>query len=155
MLYTASYFEPKHHHGRLLSISRSVPKSFKVDGKLEFLAPNAQLLKDWKAKSIDEAEYCQRYRLQLKESWQQVSSWLKSLNVNTTATLLCYERQGAFCHRNLVAKLVAKHRSDVFSGCDVKRVTIPQCSVCQTELTVGLDANFCSGCRTWRKQCKS
>lgn len=77
MLYTASYFEPVHHHGRLLSISRSVPKGFRVDGKLDFLAPNAQLLKDWKAKSIDEAAYCQRYRLQLKESWQQVSDWRK------------------------------------------------------------------------------
>lgn len=151
MLYTASYFEPVHHHGRLLSISRSIPKGFRVDDKLEFLAPNAQLLKDWKDKSIDEDVYCQRYRLQLKESWQQVSDWLNSLNTNTTATLLCYERSGAFCHRNLVAKLVSKHRRDVFGGCDVRRVEIPQCSVCQTELIVGLDSCFCPGCRTWKK----
>lgn len=151
MLYTASYFEPKNHHGVLLSISRSVPKSFKVDDKLEFLAPNAQLLKDWKEKNIDEATYCERYRLQLKESWQQVSCWLASLNKNTTATLLCYEPLGVFCHRNLIAKLVKKHRPEVFGGCDVRRVEIPKCSSCKTELTIGLDANFCSGCRAWKK----
>jgi len=151
MLYTASYFAPEHHHGRLLSISRSVPKGFKVDGLLEFLAPNAQLLSLWQAKSIDEDEYCKRYRLQLKESWQQVLSWLKSLDKNTTATLLCYEPKGAFCHRNLVAKLVRKHRPEIFGGCDVRRVEIPKCSLCQVELIIGLDANFCSGCRTWKK----
>ncbi|KJH69801.1 DUF488 family protein, N3 subclade [Aliterella atlantica] len=151
MLYTASYFEPEHHHGVLLSISRSVPKGFRVDGALDFLAPNAQLLKDWKAKSIDEEAYCQRYRLQLKESWQQVSSWLKSLDAKTNQTLLCWEHQGAFCHRNLIALLVQKHRSDVFGGCDIRRVEIPKCTVCETQLTIGLDANFCSGCRIWQK----
>lgn len=151
MLYTASYFAPEHHHGKLLSISRSVPKGFKVDGKLDFLTPNAQLLKDWSGKSIDEAAYCERYRLQLKESWQQVADWLKSLNASTTQTLMCWEPKGDFCHRNLVVKLVRKHRPDVFGGSDVRRVEIPKCDVCQTELTVGLDANFCSGCRTWRK----
>lgn len=151
MLYTASYFESAHHHGKLLSISRSVPKGFKVDGKIDFLVPNAQLLSDWKDKSIDTTAYCERYRTQLKDSWQQISNWLKSLDASTTATLLCYEPSGAFCHRNLVAKLVQKHRSDVFGGCDVRRVEIPQCSICQTALTIGLDANFCLKCRTWRK----
>lgn len=148
MLYTASYFEPEHHHGKLLAISRSVPRGFKVDGDLDFLAPNAQLLSLWKDNKIDEAAYCQCYRLQLKESWQQVSDWLKSLDAKTTVTLLCYEPKLAFCHRNLVAKLVRKNRPDVFGGCDVRRVEIPKCSICQTELTVGLDACFCPKCRT-------
>lgn len=151
MLYTASYFEPKHHYGKLISISRSVPKGFKVDGKLEFLAPNAQLLSLWKDKSIDETTYCQRYRLQLKESWQQVSSWLTSLDGSATMTLLCYEPSGAFCHRNLVALLVKKHRPDVFGGCDIKRIEIPKCNSCQVELIVGLDSCFCPSCRTWKR----
>lgn len=151
MLYTASYFESAHHHGRLLAISRSIPKGFRIDDKLDFLAPNAQLLSDWKAKCIDEVAYCERYRLQLKQSWQQVSDWLKSFDAQTAVTLLCYEPKGSFCHRNLVALLVGKHRPDVFGGCDVVRMEIPQCSVCQTQLTVGLDASFCSGCRTWKK----
>lgn len=151
MLYTASYFEPEHQHGVLISISRSVPKGFKVDGALEFLAPNAQLLSDWFGKSIDETAYCERYRSQLKQSWQQVSSWLNNLNTKTTVTLLCWEPKGAFCHRNLVALLVRKHRPDVFGGSDVMRVEIPKCSVCQTELTVGLDSCFCPCCRVWKK----
>lgn len=151
MLYTASYFERVHHHGRLIAISRSIPKNFKTDGKLDFLVPNAQLLDEWKTKSIDEDQYCQRYRLQIKESWQQVSDWLNSLDTKTNHTLLCWEAKGAFCHRNLVAKLVQKHRSGVFGGCDVMRIKIPPCNVCQEKLTVGLDASFCPGCRTWQK----
>lgn len=66
MLYTASYFEPNCHYGHKLSISKSVPKGFKVDGQLSFLVPSCQLLTDWKAKQITEDEYIQRYREQIK-----------------------------------------------------------------------------------------
>lgn len=44
MLYTASYLESTRHQGLLLWISCSVPKGFKIDGKLEFLIPSAELL---------------------------------------------------------------------------------------------------------------
>lgn len=44
MLYTASYLEFTHHQGLLLSISCSVPKGFKIDGKLKFFMPSAKLL---------------------------------------------------------------------------------------------------------------
>ena len=62
MIYTASYFEPHRHHGKRLSISRSIPAGFQVEGRLEFLIPHADLLKAWKTKWINETEYTNRYR---------------------------------------------------------------------------------------------
>jgi len=126
MLYTASYFEPVHHHGKKVAISRSSPKEFKADSQLDFLAPSAELLVDWKNKKIDEAEYTERYRGQIKQSWKQVKAWLDSLNPKEDITLLCWEKTG-FCHRNLVAKLVKHYRPDCFRGCDVVRVEIDKC----------------------------
>ncbi len=37
MIYTASYFEPHRHHGKRLSISRSISTGFQVEGHLEYL----------------------------------------------------------------------------------------------------------------------
>jgi hypothetical protein len=61
VIYTASYFETNRHHGKLLSISRSIPQGFRVDGRLEFFIPGADLLWDWKTKRINEEEYTNRY----------------------------------------------------------------------------------------------
>ncbi len=150
MLYTASYQEPAYHHGLLLSISRSIPKGFKADGKLEFFMPSAELLVDWKASRLNEAEYVESYREQIKESWQEVKLWLDNLDLKPDRTLLCWEAKGKFCHRNLVAKLVQKYRPDCFGGCDVLRVEMPLCKHCNSEMIPGLDAGYCRGCNVWK-----
>ncbi len=90
MLYTASYFEPSHHHGEKVAISRSLPKGFKADGRLDFLAPSRELLSDWKNEKINEVEYTARYRVQIKQNWQQVKVWLDSLSSKKDLTLLCW-----------------------------------------------------------------
>ncbi len=151
MLYTASYFEPQHHHGLKIAISRTVPRGFKVDGSLLFLAPNSDLLNDWKAQKIDEAGYIQQYREQIKDNWGEVKAWLDKLNAKQQLTLLCYEKKDSFCHRALIAKLVKKYRPDCFGGCDVLRFVLPRCQNCSTELIPGLDASFCSICRTYSR----
>ncbi|WP_261892272.1 DUF488 family protein, N3 subclade [Acaryochloris marina] len=74
MLYSASYFEPRNHHGLLVSISRSHPRSFQVDTKLPFLAPSQGLLDDWKHHQLTEAGYTDRYRQELQQAWPQVNS---------------------------------------------------------------------------------
>lgn len=68
MIYTASYFEPTHQHGMLVSISRSSPAGFKVNDRLPFLAPSEDLLAAWKTKALDESGYVERYRTQIRES---------------------------------------------------------------------------------------
>ncbi len=151
MLYTASYFEPQHHHGLKIAISRTVPRGFKVDGSLPLLAPSSDLLNDWKMQKIDETGYIQRYREQIKDNWGEVKVWLDGLNPKQHLSLLCYEKKGSFCHRALIAKLVNKYRPDCFGGCDVLRFDLPTCQDCSTELIPGLDLNFCSICRVYSR----
>ena len=76
MFYAASYLEPTHHHGLLLSISDRIPKTFKLNGEIEFLIPNADLLAKCQAEPIDEAVYTDQYRRQIKQRWDDVKRWL-------------------------------------------------------------------------------
>lgn len=149
MLYTASYFQTTNHHGRLISVSRTIPKDFEIDGKLSFFAPQQDLLADWKEKKITPEIYQEQYRNQIKHCWEQVKAWLAKLDPNQDATLLCWEAKGKFCHRNLIAQLVRKHRPDCFGGCDILYLEPERCLKCNTKTYVGLDASFCPSCRVW------
>ncbi len=124
MIYTASYFQPENHHGKLLSISKSEPRRFQVDGKLYFFAPSEGLLLDYKAKKIDNESYTDQYRKQMRLVLSQIGDWLRSLKPEEDITLLCWEKKGYFCHRNLVIKFVEKYRPDCFGGCDVPKSTL-------------------------------
>lgn len=158
MIYTASYFEPNCHHGAKISVSRSVPQGFKIDGKLPFLAPSSPLHKDWKAKRLDESTYAERYRTQILKNWSQVKQWLEGLQPSEHITLLCWEQSGIFCHRYLIAKLIEKHRSDCFGGTDVvrnlTRIEMPRCKQCSSRVIPGLDGSYCLQCRNWLRSCE-
>lgn len=137
MIYTASYFEPHRHHGKRLSISRSIPAGFRVEGRLECLIPSADLLNAWRAKRINEAEYTNHYRKQIKMNLPIIKHWLSNLDPQEDMTLLCWEssainkivtkpvgiveeaKERPFCHRNLAIKLVQKFRPDCYGGMDV------------------------------------
>ena len=175
MIYSASYFERKRHHGKLLSISRSVPQGFRVHGRLDFFVPGADLLRDWKKKSIDQAEYTNRYREQIRANLKPIKAWLASLNPQEDMTLLCWERSGIdqtlkrwqetgewkeqrpFCHRNLAIKLVEKFRPDCYGGTDAINYPMPVCWKCLSLVIPALitegydDAHYCPKCRTWTK----
>lgn len=150
-IYTASYFEPGNHHGQLIAISHTIPKGFKLEKQLKFLVPNPDLLGDWQQGLMTKDEYVQRYRAQITASWREVKQWLDSLRPKLDMTLLCWEKQGEFCHRNLVAKLIQKHRPDVWGGRDVRRVERLLCPHCATPVYPGLEFSFCPTCKTWLK----
>ena len=120
MIYTASYFQPKNHHGRRAGISRSVPKHFIPDDRLLFLAPSAALLRDCKL-GLSEEDYTNRYREELKGRWAIVKPWLQQIQPEQDQTLLCWEHKGNFCHRNLVGLMVQKYCPDCWGGSDVLR----------------------------------
>lgn len=137
MIYTASYFEENRHHGRLISISRSEPKGIRIDGKLDFLVPSIELLRDWKKNLIDVEGYIARYREEVRQNWAAVKAWIESLDPAEDQTLLCWERSRIeknlkhwqqtgqwsegrpFCHRNLAIKIVERYRPDCYGGRDV------------------------------------
>jgi len=118
MIYTASYFKPKSHYGTLVCISRSAPTWFNADHSLSFFTPSTSLLRHWK-KNQDESYYRERFREQIIENKVRVNSWLQELVPDQDQTLLCWEKPGEFCHRNLVGLLVAKYRPDCWGGADL------------------------------------
>ncbi len=136
MLYTASYFEPQFHHGQLIAISQTIPKGVRVDSRLEFLAPSKSLLADCQAEKITQDQYIERYRVQIKESWKQVKSWLNTLSCTDDSTLVCWEKKGSFCHRNLIAKLVKRHHPECLGGCDILHIEMDKCLKCDSKQNI-------------------
>lgn len=135
-IYTASYFQPQHHNGRLVSISISEPKGFRSHKGLRFLAPPDDLHKDWEmwkkeAKSaglpfpaqfhID--AYTERYRLNFMARIDEIRAYLNSFTEWQSETWLCWERPGGFCHRNLAIAYVKKYYPHLYGGQDVKPAT--------------------------------
>ena len=124
MIYTASYKQPQNHHGELISISRTVPRGVSVNGSIPFLAPSQGLLEFWKA-TKDEQQYIDRYRQEISRHWGGIDSdtaianWLRGLSPRIDQTLLCWEKSGDFCHRNLAIKFVQKYRPDCYGGMDI------------------------------------
>lgn len=129
MIYTASYFAPQHHHGELISISNSIPKGISVSESLGFFKPSRELLGWWKESRKDEAawaEYTSRFWALLAERKETILNWIDSLGSrpDRDITLCCWEAEGEYCHRNLVARLLRKHKPDFFGGCDMPQLEI-------------------------------
>lgn len=118
MIYTASYFQPKNHHGKLISISITAPRWFVVHDKIPFFAPSLQLLQQWQ-RSPDEAKYTAMFREEIRANLPVIKRWVDIQPIHDDMTLLCWEKAGEFCHRNLVGKLIAKYRPEIFGGADV------------------------------------
>lgn len=121
MIYSASFFEPKHHYGKLISIARSEPTAIKIDGKLEIFVPSKKLLLDYDCKAIDHFEYIDRYREEMRPKLPQIRAWINSLDPKVDLTLACWEKQGNFCHRNLAISFVESWRPDCFGGRDIEQ----------------------------------
>lgn len=129
MLYCASYKEPLNHHGQLVSISRSVPRGVEVAEHLDCFKPSKELLTWWQSTAKDSrawAEYTSRFWALLAERKTQILDWIAALGRKPTndMTLLCWERAGQLCHRNLVARLLQKHCISWFGGCDVPQFKV-------------------------------
>lgn len=111
---TASFYEPQHWRGELFRISRGYPRGQrKAWQDLPFLAPSPTLYRAYKRGELGAQEYARSYRRELAERREEVSRWLESLPGDGDLTLLCFERQGEFCHRQLVAELVREGRPDI------------------------------------------
>lgn len=98
--------------GKVYSLALGYPNNLGVRNRVSCLAPTWKLVRAYKKRQIDEAEYTAQYRLLIKRRWSAVKRWLDSLDANCDMYLCCWERTG-FCHRFLVAKLIAKYRPDI------------------------------------------
>lgn len=101
MIYT-SYFanQRKLAHLKKVSISRFPPKWFQADEYALELAPSKELLNEYKNGNVSDEEYDEIYK-------QETLSKLNPEDIfhkYDGAVLLCYEKTGDFCHRNIVSQ---------------------------------------------------
>lgn len=90
---------------RLVSIARWKP--FWFDGPEALgLAPHPELLRAYKSRNIDQAEYTRIFQMQLDALFDGAEGVVRDLGED--AILLCYERPGDFCHRRLVAAWIER-----------------------------------------------
>lgn len=109
---TKSIYEPKSKSdGLRILITRYYPRGVKRD-KFDLwirgASPTRDLLKSYRQGSIDWSEFKKQFSKQLssEEESKTAMNELFTLAKKKSITLLCYEREGQNCHRQIVkAKL--------------------------------------------------
>lgn len=106
------YAEKEQSDGVRVLVSRYYPRGVKRDRFDQWIrnaAPEIPLLKEYKSGTIDWAEFSKKYKEQMRtqpESKKAVQELVGLLQDGKTVTLLCYEKEGENCHRNLLKELV-------------------------------------------------
>lgn len=101
MIYTSYFGKVKNINPEFLfAVTASKPKFF--NGKhLNCVAPNYKWVDDYKQGRITELQYTDLYIKYLNNNKENIISQIKSLPDNSM--LLCYEVNGKFCHRHILA----------------------------------------------------
>jgi Protein of unknown function, DUF488 len=111
MIVLCSVNDKQWHKGRCYCTTvGSMPSCYE---RLDVLAPTWELVKKYKYSGQDEQLYTDGYRRLLAGRWSQVKAWLDSLRTDEDITLMCFCREGWFCHRKLLAKMIEKWRPDL------------------------------------------
>ena len=107
MLYTASFYQPRHWVGVRYRISRAHPRGRRVEWEVQpALYPSRALLTEYRKGEIDFPSLDIRYRAELDASLESVGefrAFLDSLRETVDFTLLCFEPAGEPCHRRSAA----------------------------------------------------
>ena len=88
-----------------VSIANSSPRTFSGDVLVEAL-PGWEIVNAYRNNHIDKAEYEVQYLSRLDVN--NLLTALSSLGYEEV-TLCCWEKNGDFCHRHLVADVIKKH----------------------------------------------
>jgi len=108
MIYTSYYANPDlPKYKNLISISRIKPHWFDCGNALE-LAPSSDLLFKYKNGEVSEGEYEKIYLKQLNQLDSE-----EIYERYNESVLLCYEKRGDFCHRNILAKWLKENNKKV------------------------------------------
>ncbi|MGI0006740.1 MAG: DUF488 domain-containing protein [Nitrosotalea sp.] len=118
MIKTKSIYKPKEDSdGTRVLITRFYPRGVRKDHFDEWvraLAPSVELLKGYKEGKVDQEQFKTQFYSQIYsntdslEAIQTISKIARHSNV----TLLCYEKDGDFCHRYLVNSLIMNEIKD-------------------------------------------
>lgn len=80
---------------------------------VECLRPTQEMVYGVKYRGWSDKRYETVYRALLRSRWPDVRTWLDTLRPEEDVTLLCYCRPGVYCHRHLIARMLARHRPDI------------------------------------------
>lgn len=86
---------------RIVSICRSEPRNFPFSHKIWEFCPSAQLLRAFKQGKVDETEYQREYSTAVGKRLRKGIEQLEDGDV-----LCCWETEGNFCHRYILADLL-------------------------------------------------
>ena len=107
MLYTASFYEPRHWVGVRYRISRAHPRGRRTDWEVQpALYPSRALLTEYRRGDLDFAALDARYRKELDATFERddaFRAFLEQLPAVGGFTLLCFEPAGEPCHRRSAA----------------------------------------------------
>ena len=98
MIYTSYFGCKKWKDMPSVSIARWAPKGISIQG-YPMLYPPSDLLWSYKQGQIDQEQYTEWYKKEVLDKLDPKQVY-EDLNGKV---LLCYEKSGAFCHRNIVA----------------------------------------------------
>lgn len=115
MIRFKSYFDVRGHEDEstIISISNSELRDVKIDGKYGFLLPSWDIVDKYKKGLLTEEEFTSLYREEIMSKWSFVKAWMMDLTADDEITMCCWEHEGEFCHRRLVAKMIRKWRPDL------------------------------------------
>lgn len=105
MILICSWFD-KEKVGGVLSISLGKPRGVHCDGQVHVLFPSWKIVRGYRRGEISVEEYVERYVELLRGRHHELKLWLDSIEEDVT--LCCFEREGDFCHRLLVAWVIGR-----------------------------------------------
>jgi len=107
-----SIYKPKDEEdGTRILITRFYPRGVRkdhFDQWMRELAPSKDLLKGYKTGEVNQNQFTKQFLKQINsddESKLAIQT-LSELACDSNVTLLCYERDGDFCHRHLVQDVI-------------------------------------------------
>lgn len=119
MIKTKSVYKPKDESdGTRILITRFYPRGVRkghFDEWVRELAPSIELLKGYKEGIINQEQFTVQFFSQINsnvaslEALQSISEIAKTSDI----TLLCYEKDGEFCHRHLVNDMVLREMGEM------------------------------------------
>ncbi|MFQ5691737.1 MAG: DUF488 domain-containing protein [Nitrospinota bacterium] len=102
------YAEPDPEDGTRVLVMRQWPRGVRkalVDEWQRELSPSAELLRAYRDKAIDPAEFFERYRREM-DSRRDLLGQMAERAKTESLTLLCWERRDEDCHRHVLKALI-------------------------------------------------
>lgn len=135
---TMCIYEPRpdREGGRRILVARHYPRGIRrshFDDWARELAPSRELLKRYKAGSMEWGDFAAAFLAEIRGSGEARSA-LRSLRRAARSgkgiTLLCFEPDGAPCHRHILRRLIEDPRSGwaraLWPRCDDRRAAVPR-----------------------------